>query len=359
MSSGGGTGRKDGGEGKENNFKIIRLLAAFLVLTGHAYILTGPPAPVLLFSATQRLGIIIFFTVGGYLITESWERDPHYIRYLIKRIFRIFPALIACIFLTVFVFGPVLSTRTIRQYFSDRSVWDYLKNIFLYVTYTLPGVFNENPVSSVINGSLWSLPVEFFMYLLIPLLCTAGKKAGRAVPVLLTVFMCALSSYRHIVRPEWRLVIYGVDLGQALEVVPYYLIGNVAASVKQKKLWNLQVAWLFLFFCQSLAISDAWGSVLSFAVVPYIVFSFAFVERPIGIRKKYRWTEISYGLYLYGFFVQQFIIERMLRRGISLQANQVIALSLLVAGVMAWISANLIEKPAQKASKKLLLKIGR
>ena len=153
---------------KENNFNLVRLLAALLVLAGHSFVLTGRAAPSFLGSAPHRLGIILFFTAGGYLITESWKRDPDYRCYLVRRIFRIFPALVACIAVLTFLVGPILSVYSLGVYFADSSTWNYLKNIGLYVSYTLPGVFSENPISTAVNGSLWSLPVEFFMYLLIP-----------------------------------------------------------------------------------------------------------------------------------------------------------------------------------------------
>lgn len=345
---------------KGNNFNLVRLLAALLVLAGHSFVLTGRAAPAFLGSAPHRLGIILFFTVGGYLITESWKRDPDYLCYLVRRVFRIFPALIVCIAMLTFLAGPILSPYSLKEYFSDSNTWNYLKNMRLYISYTLPGVFSGNPVSTAVNGSLWSLPVEFFMYLLIPAIYEIGRRGGGRVHIALTVTVCGVSAWKHIAAPEWSYVIYGTDLGQALEVVPYYFLGSLAATLELKRVWNLQLAAFLYIICQSVPCSDAAGTLLSFAAVPYIVFSFAFCDNPLGGRQWLRnKLEFSYGLYLYGFFAQQLAVAWLWKRGIPLSAGAVMAFGLLLAGALAAGSEKLVEEPARKLSKKLIERIKR
>jgi len=58
---------------EENNFNFIRLLAAFLVFYGHSYVFLGTP---ITFFLNHELGILIFFSISGYLILLSWDRDP-------------------------------------------------------------------------------------------------------------------------------------------------------------------------------------------------------------------------------------------------------------------------------------------
>ncbi len=341
--------------GRGNNFNLIRLLAALLVLGGHSFVLTGSTPPSFLGSAPHRLGIILFFTVGGYLITESWKRDPDYLCYLIRRVFRIFPALITCIAVLTFMIGPLLSAYTLKEYFTDNGTWNYLKNMRLYVNYTLPGVFSQNPISTAVNGSLWSLPVEFFMYLLIPAIYEVGRKGGGKIHILLTVSVCGISAWKHIAVPEWSFVIYGTDLGQALEVVPYYFLGSLAATLEIKRIWNLQLALILYIICQCLPCGDAVGMLLAFAVVPYIVFSFAFCENPFGGRQCLRnKLKFSYGLYLYGFFAQQLVIEWLWKRGLPLRAEVVMVFGLILAGVLAVASEKLVEEPARKLSHGLI-----
>ena len=81
-----------------NNFNVLRLLAAYMVIVGHMYVLMGHAPEIILGSFVHEIGVFIFFLVGGYLITKSYLSDSNVVRYGIKRIFRIFPALISLIF---------------------------------------------------------------------------------------------------------------------------------------------------------------------------------------------------------------------------------------------------------------------
>ncbi len=341
-----------------NNFNLVRLMAALLVLAGHAFVLTGRAAPVFMGSAPHRMGILLFFTVGGYLITESWKRDPDYLCYLIRRVFRIFPALAVCIVLTVFVLGPMVSSCGLTQYFTDSRTWSYLKNIFLYISYALPGVFEENPVSTAVNGSLWSLPVEFMMYLIIPAVYEIGRRGGGRWHLVLTALVCSASAWKHIAIPEWRMVVYGIDLGQALEVVPYYFLGSLVSTLEIKRGWNLQAALVLYIIGQNWPWGDAAGTVLSFLVIPYMVFSFAFCEKPLGSLPGLRTRlEFSYGLYLYGFFIQQLLISWMWKRSMPLRTNAVLLVGLVPAGVLAVASERLVEEPARRLSRGLTRRV--
>ena len=128
---------------ESNQFNFLRFFAAFLVFFGHGYVLIGSHPNTVL---THSLGVYIFFAISGYLISMSWDKDPSLIRFFIRRSTRIFPALIVCILLSVFILGPVLTTLTIKEYFSNYATLFYLSNIFLFVSYYLPGVFEHNSV---------------------------------------------------------------------------------------------------------------------------------------------------------------------------------------------------------------------
>jgi fucose 4-O-acetylase-like acetyltransferase len=153
-----------------NNLDALRLFAAMLVLVGHSYIFMGVTDPIFLAAVPLGpLGVSIFFVISGYLVSESWDRDPDAVRFLARRALRIVPGLAVCIFLTAFLLGPALTTLPLSAYFKHPTVWDYLYNIGLYISYSLPGVFEKNRIAHSVNGSLWSLPVEFLLYLVVAL----------------------------------------------------------------------------------------------------------------------------------------------------------------------------------------------
>ncbi len=79
---------------KINNFNIIRFIAAFMVIHGHMSVIMGQPKLLIVGSYVSTFGVRIFFVISGYLITKSYLSDNHFGRYMIRRTFRIFPALI-------------------------------------------------------------------------------------------------------------------------------------------------------------------------------------------------------------------------------------------------------------------------
>ncbi len=155
--------------GKRNNFDLIRLSAAVLVLFSHSYPLSARTTePLQSFTGYDTFGTLaveVFFLISGLLITKSWMDTPHAGDFIRKRFLRIFPAFAAVTLLSVFALGPVFTQIPLKEYFSSRLTWSYLGNPFMLPTrYSLPGVFESNPYPAAVNGSIWSLPLEILMY---------------------------------------------------------------------------------------------------------------------------------------------------------------------------------------------------
>lgn len=124
----------------KNNLDAVRMGAAMLVLVGHSYALNGLREHVFLsWLPLGPLGVYIFFTISGYLVIESWRRDPHLGRFLVRRALRILPGLMVCVLLSVLVLGPSLTSLPLGAYFRHDLVTLYVWNIVLYPVYHLPG----------------------------------------------------------------------------------------------------------------------------------------------------------------------------------------------------------------------------
>jgi peptidoglycan/LPS O-acetylase OafA/YrhL len=155
-----------------NNFDFLRLLFASLVLITHSYFLTGVPEhdPLWQFSHGQlrlsKLGLWGFFVISGYLILKSLLRSSSLKEYYFKRIIRVFPALWVMVGITM-VGAYFFSDKSLGAYFTDRSFYLYLLNLVLRLHININGVFASNPVPTEINGSIWTVPYEFFFYLLL------------------------------------------------------------------------------------------------------------------------------------------------------------------------------------------------
>ncbi len=150
-----------------NSFDLLRLLAAAAVVFHHVAPLSGRPAQRLFSTDFGELGVGVFFVISGYLVTASWRRTPRLWTFLKKRLLRIEPALVASLAVTALVLGAFATTLPPADYFRAPQVWLYVvRNALLYpVTYELPGVFTHNPLPAVVNGSLWTLRLEFSFYL--------------------------------------------------------------------------------------------------------------------------------------------------------------------------------------------------
>lgn len=57
-----------------------------------------------------------------------------------------------------------MTTVTLSSYFTDRKFIEYFGNVIGRVRFELPGVFVSNPHAEVVNQSLWTLKPEFFCY---------------------------------------------------------------------------------------------------------------------------------------------------------------------------------------------------
>jgi len=85
-----------------NNFNVLRLIAAFAVLISHSFILSDGMKinePIYRLSQQQvtlgRIAVAVFFIVSGYLITGSYLRSRNPIQFLWARALRLLPALAA------------------------------------------------------------------------------------------------------------------------------------------------------------------------------------------------------------------------------------------------------------------------
>lgn len=343
-----------------NNFNILRLLAAYMVLSGHMSVLMGRTPTTILSSPIHELGIFTFFLIGGYLITKSYLSDPDILRYSIKRIFRIFPALITFLIFAVFVSGVFLSTLSWKEFFvHPQTVLYMICNIVLCPAYALPGVFENNPVSSAVNGSLWTLPVEMAMYILIPIMLNLTgirkqRKYGKIVYVIVTIIMVISGQVKRIVFPQYALVVYGTDWGAALNIIPYYFIGSMFAVCVSEKKYNLQRAIILFLFCIVATGNFGVDGILLVLALPYLIFSLAFATNP-NFSKVMQKHEISYGIYLYGFFVQQILLYIFnVKMELELEGIIYLILSFIFTMVLAYFSSIFVEEPLGKVGTKIV-----
>ena len=327
-----------------NNFDFVRLLAASLVIVGHAFPIMGREQPTLASIQISVLGVIIFFSISGYLIAGSWLADPHPLRYLAKRALRIFPGLALVVVLSAAVLGPLSSRLSMADYVANENAWIYLSNIALYIRYNLPAVFEGNPIPNAVNGSLWSLPAEFFMYLVLPALLALSR---RTTPLILLViaYLFALAADQLLHRPGVRWVVYGTEVRAVFHMATFFMVGAFLYGVRRLHRPNRWGALLLLAAALAASqlparLSIPLGAMLNPITIAYLVIACGMASTP-GIRRVGRFGDISYGLYLYAFPIQQLIAWKLLGQ-ISLGMAMLLAWA--GAAALAFGSWHLVEK---------------
>ncbi len=159
-------------QGRNNNFNLIRIMAAIAVLITHCFTITmvSDAAEPLRASLGMSLGDIavdVFFITSGFLVTASLLNRQNCIEFAWARILRIMPALLVMLVLTVFGIGVFFTTLPVSTYLADAQTYQYLLHgatLIRGVDMTLPGVFESNPHHSV-NAPLWTLPHEVQLYI--------------------------------------------------------------------------------------------------------------------------------------------------------------------------------------------------
>jgi len=332
--------------GKNNNFNLLRFIAASTVLYQHSYPLFNH-SPHGSYLANIVNAVAVFFIISGFLITKSWCDKPEIFFYLKNRFLRIVPGLFVCLLFTILIIGPVCTKLSLAEYFSQKGTYRYLlKNITFNVRYSLPGVFEENPYKDAVNGSLWTLPVEVFCYLGVMVFSFRRFFTIKYLLSIVTIFV--ISYYLYVVNNPDSLLLYSVPQflkwQSSLLCVCNFLVGAnfflYADKIKLKKSFALIALGCYLY-----PTSNAEFAIFSqFIALPYLIFYLAFCVdfQPSFLKNFGKKYDLSYGIYIYAFPVQQAVMH-FLSSHINLSVFFV--LSYFITAILAFLSFTIIEKP--------------
>ena len=334
-----------------NNLTALRWFAACLVLYGHAHAFLGLPEVLFMQIVPMGLlGVYIFFAISGYLVAQSWSLDPHVLRFMAKRALRIFPGLVVCTLLSVLVLGPLLTSLDANAYWQNEHTLGYLSNIALYISYHLPGVFANNAWPHAVNGSLWSLPVEFFMYLLLALIGLVGAWVKAALNIQratawlvggMSLLFIALAALWALPTQE-AMVVYRTDLRHIPMCGVYFMVGASLYCFQWEKHFTLSNVLLALVAWLSLSHRTQWFAMASWLVLPFVVMAFGLARHPWIGRMHTR--DYSYGIYIYAFPVQQTVASFWPQMPLPAYLLSTFVITVALAAT-SW---HFVEKPALK-----------
>lgn len=324
-------------------FDGLRLLAASAVLFGHSYALAraGGAEPLLeLTGGNLGLGevaVLTFFAMSGYLVTQSWISDPSPVRFMARRTLRIVPALALVIGVSFALIGPLTTQLHLPDYYSNPHAWTYLAKALIYPTqYGLPGVFEKNPYPIVVNGSLWTLRLEFGLYVVVAALGYLGLSRFRWVNVALAALSWAAVAVLMQTGVLSGMPFHHQAVVLFLNAVPFFAGAALAQSNLDSRIFFGITAALVL--ATALSIHTPYLTLLLIASLPFATILIA----RYGTCDLRRFGDYSYGIYLFAFPVQQTVVY-------FLPDIEPVQLS-LVAGVAtfacAFLSWHLVEKHA-------------
>jgi peptidoglycan/LPS O-acetylase OafA/YrhL len=323
-----------------NAFDLIRLVAAGLVVWSHQHALMGirEPFVAVLGASYGGLGLYIFFAISGYLNTGSLAQHRSMQAYLFNRALRIYPALAACVVFTV-ILGFVVATD--RDAYVSIKLLSYIaKNVTLFsgVKMGVPGVFESNVFPQALNGSLWTLPYEVKMYVVLAV-CLALARYNLALPIIALAAGCVITllgtaGLLPVLPRNEFWVIFSI----------LFLAGSAVAATKSFA--GLPVA-IGALVAVALAFAGVGEQLLAWLLLlTAIVIAFGSITLPKRLRLP---LDLSYGLYLYAFPIQQ------LSATLFTDFWPALAFSAVVTFALALISALFIERYALRLKNRVAI----
>ena len=330
---------------RQNNFNLLRLLLALLVMVSHAPELQdGDRGRELLTNVFHtlsfgELAVDGFFLLSGYLIVQSWQAAPQAAVFLRKRMLRIYPGFIVASLVCVYLVAPLGAEP--GAYFRDLATAKVLLALPVLHAPIIPPVFDGLPYARV-NGAMWTIALEFVCYLTVLAMGLAGAIRNRRLWLALT--SAAFAAYlvgRAGLPLRWTvqmLVTHPLVRLGALFCAGgcFYLYrdrcrytprGAVIAAV-------ILVALMFSPRLAELALATCGG---------YLLFYFALRPLPFTAAVN-RLPDISYGIYLYGWPVQMLMLWYLPGRSPWL----LLACALALVVPVALLSCYLVEQPMMR-----------
>ncbi len=293
---------------RSNSIGFLRFFFAATVIWSHAYRLGGfgddllnrinVNAP-----TTGFLAVGGFFVLSGFLITRSYETVGSTGRFIWHRFLRIFPGFWVCLAVTAFGFAPLAflyEHGTLLHYFAEvPAPWSYITSNFLLAINQqhIGTVLAHVPSPLDLNLSLWTLNPEFFCYCCIAALGVVGVL--RRVPAIVaTIALLLLAGYTMLL---WR---YGdIILIEIEALFVYFAFGSYAYLVRSR----LPILPWIATLCAAALLGTLTTRAFAFVAIPCIAYLTLFAAMRLPFRNFDRRMDLSYGLYIYAFPVQQLL----------------------------------------------------
>jgi peptidoglycan/LPS O-acetylase OafA/YrhL len=345
--------------GHRNSLGFIRLVLASVVIFDHAFPLGGFGTDIFFrFSHGQAsLGSIAvdgFFGISGYLIAKS-GLSSDIVQFMWRRFLRIFPAYWVMLVLTALVVIPIVwlaQGQSLARYFHLGGLgparfvlgnWTLnLSTYGIYDVFATTTPYGRLIGGSAVNGSIWTLIYEWNCYLLIAVLLLFGvlKRAKVVVPII-TAFLFIMQVVLFVNPAALPKFIPWISDQYTIMLTLTFMLGSCVALYSRKIPYSnglgILCAIVFLYTFRAGGFQEI-GVPAGVYLVLYLGARLPRVFHRIGTKNDY-----SYGVYIYGFLVEQVLA----RVGLYKLGYFPYAIGTLIVSLgLAWLSWHIVEKRA-------------
>jgi len=319
---------------RRNSLNFLRLVFALLVIVSHAWPVGGygdDPS-----IAGEKLGtwaVSGFFAISGYLIANS-RRHTTMSTFLVRRVLRIYPGYLVCLVVVAFGFAPISAAigggavhwTSALTYVSD--------NLLLKVHQeAIQDTLARVPYGAAWNGSLWTLIYEFVCYLAIGVLLCLARRWHRAL--VLAAF--GLTAVMYVVERH---------LGHQGMLASFGFLGAILFAGSAMALFadHIPIDWRLGVLAVGLAAASSELHALPWLGALPVAYACMWLGVALPFQKVGRVNDVSYGVYIYAFPVQQLIMVILNGHRLSVGITVMIAVAgTLPLAVASWF---LVEKRA-------------
>lgn len=320
-----------------NNFTLMRLVFALFVLISHSYPLSGPWKLQIIDHDLGVTAVHGFFVISGYLVAGSYIRSPSLFVFSMNRALRLLPGLCVAI-----IFSKLLALAC--------------------------DGFQHNPIPFVDNGPLWTLTWEVVCYAAVAVLGLCGILGKTSIPSFVgaswIVFIAnygSTSSFWIVIAPMLLAFLMGAFIrvkeqdwdirryGPALTLI------FIVVAITPLLYWILDVASVVPFVWGPRLTPMQLRDLLWFAVFPFAVI-YVCRYSPVVLHIE---TDISYGVYVLGWPIQQAIVYLAKRYEVQMGPHILMMLSIPSTCVAAFLSWHFVERVALSLKTRYQTTIGR
>lgn len=285
-----------------NNMDLMRYFFAIGVITAHYNSIMSTN---FCWFINSNTAVGLFFAISGYLVYGSYEKSTLK-SYVFKRVIRICPPYLFII-LSSFLIGSILTSYTITEYLLNIETYKYLLYNLLFLNFlqpNLPGVFCNSAVDAV-NGSLWTLKVEWFLYFTIPIFFYVRKKNNWNICVMIVSLLLFSLIYKYgllyLYEQTNNKLYYFLSYQFAGQLMFFY--SGVLIYHYKEKFSGLDYKITFPLFCIILILSKYFF----ITPIPFAIITTIFcISKSIGQWVSYL-GNVSYEMYLFHFPIIQVI----------------------------------------------------